>query len=98
MGNERECEMGRRGFLKTAGSLAAVSLLGGAYSQAAAQTADSANHLANQASGPQLEGPLRRGARRCARPRPRAGSAGRRTRARVIHSSETTMGGAGRAL
>jgi len=37
MGNERRFELGRRGFLGAAGSLAGVSLLGGASAQAFAQ-------------------------------------------------------------
>jgi aryl-alcohol dehydrogenase-like predicted oxidoreductase len=51
MTNENRCEVGRRGFLKAAGSLAAVSLLGGTYSHAVAQTTDSDRHAANQVSG-----------------------------------------------
>ena len=38
MGNERRFELGRRGFLGAAGSLAGVSLLGGASAQAFAQS------------------------------------------------------------
>jgi hypothetical protein len=42
MGNEQGIETGRRGFLGTAGSLAAVPFLGVAQSQASARAAGSA--------------------------------------------------------
>ena len=58
MAKERRFEMGRRGFLGAAGSLAAVSLLGGTGSNASAQTTGSGSHAAAQASGRRKLGSL----------------------------------------
>ena len=58
MTSENMREMGRRGFLKAAGSLAAVPLLGGTYANAAAQRADSKGRAATQASGRRKLGSL----------------------------------------
>jgi aryl-alcohol dehydrogenase-like predicted oxidoreductase len=58
MAGERRFEAGRRGFLMTAGSLAAASLLGSATSKASAQTTDSGSDAAAQASGRRKLGSL----------------------------------------
>ena len=51
MAKERRSELGRRGFLGAAGSLAAISLLGGRNAQASGQTAGARGSVAAQASG-----------------------------------------------
>ena len=55
---QRRFEMGRRGFLGAAASLAAVSLLGDTSSQAAAQTTGSRDNAAAQVSGRRKLGSL----------------------------------------
>jgi aryl-alcohol dehydrogenase-like predicted oxidoreductase len=54
----RRIEIGRRGFLGAAGSLAAVSLLGGTNSQVAAQTTGSGSNAGAQVSGRRKLGSL----------------------------------------
>ena len=56
MAEERRLEMGRRGFLVGAGSLAAVSLLGCTKSKPSAQTTDSGSKAAGQVSGRRMLG------------------------------------------
>jgi aryl-alcohol dehydrogenase-like predicted oxidoreductase len=58
MTKERRFEMGRRGFLSAAGSLAAASLLGGTDSNASAQTTGSERNAAPQVSGRRKLGSL----------------------------------------
>ncbi len=58
MAKERRLEIGRRGFLGAAGSLAAVPLLGGSGPQAFAQTTGSGSYAAAQVSGRRKLGSL----------------------------------------
>jgi aryl-alcohol dehydrogenase-like predicted oxidoreductase len=58
MADEPICEVGRRGFLRAAGSLAAMSLLVGTRSQASAQATSSEGPAAKPASGRRKLGSL----------------------------------------
>jgi aryl-alcohol dehydrogenase-like predicted oxidoreductase len=58
MTEQRRTEIGRRGFLGAAGSLATVSLLGGTNPQAAVQTTGSSSNSAAQVSGRRKLGSL----------------------------------------
>jgi len=50
MANERRSKLGRRGFLGAAGSLAAVSLLGGTNAQASARATGARGSVAVKAA------------------------------------------------